>query len=86
MAHTAMEFTFVEFDNNWTSGGTVQYFATTTAQVIVVAEGATGTKTTYWFKVPKGAVVWITYTENLIFIPAKCVRRAPGDLTSCGRG
>jgi hypothetical protein len=93
--HTVLEFTFAEFDKNlvrtflaFTSGSdrTVNYTATRTAQLIVVAEDRTGVKTTYWFKIPTGEVVLVSNGENLIYIPAKCSRKAPGDLTSCGRG
>ena len=91
--HTVMEFTFAEFDKNLArtflaftlpQEGTVNYTATRTAQLIVVAEDHTGTKTTYWFKIPTGEVVLVSKGENLIYIPAKCSRKARGDLTSCG--
>lgn len=93
--HTVMEFTFADFDRNLArtflaftnpADGTVNYTATSSAQLIVVAEDKTGTKTTYWFKIPKGEVILVSKGENLIYIPAKCSRRAPGDMTSCGRG
>ncbi|MDH3234911.1 MAG: hypothetical protein OEQ29_15430 [Alphaproteobacteria bacterium] len=86
MEHTALEFTFIEFDKNWTRAGTVQYIATSTAQVIVVAEGATGVKTTYWFKVPKNEIVLVSYNTNVAYIPAKCVKKTGGDKTRCQKG
>ena len=85
MAHTVMEFTFIEFDKNWVRAGTVQYTATAKARLIVVAEDALGAKTTYWFQVNAKEVVLVSWTENLVYIPAKCLKRAKGDNTRCGR-
>lgn len=84
MAHTAMQFTFAEFDKNFTRSGTVQYTATAPAQLIVVAEGATGVKTTYWFRIPKGEIVLVSFSANMIYIPARCAKREAGDKTDCG--
>ena len=86
MAHTVLQFTFIEFDKNWTRAGTVQYIAADKAQLIVVAEGATGVKETYWFQVAKDEVVLVSWDTNLVYIPAKCVRKEPGDKTVCGKG
>ena len=83
--HTVMTFVFIEFDQNWQRGGTVQYIAITNANLIVVAEDATGMKTTYWFKVNKNEIVYVSYEENFVFIPARCVRKGRGDATTCGR-
>ena len=82
--HTALTFVFIESDQNWQRGGTVQYIALTDAKLIVVAEDATGMKTTYWFKVNKNEIVYVSYDENLVFIPARCVRKGAGDRTTCG--
>ncbi len=82
--HTVLTFVFIEFDTNWDRSGTVQYLAKADAQLIVVAEGATGVKTTYWFKVAKGGIVLVSYSTNVAYIPARCAKRAPGDKTTCG--
>jgi hypothetical protein len=81
-----MTFVFIEFDQNWQRGGTVQYIAITNAKLIVVAEDATGMNTTYWFQVNKNEIVYVSYSENLVFIPARCLRKGLGDGTKCGRG
>lgn len=82
--HTVMTFVFVEFDKNWSRAGTVQYTAQSDAQLIVVAEGATGVKTTYWFRVKKNEVVLVSFSANVVYIPARCAKRAAGDKTTCG--
>ncbi len=81
---TALEFTYIEFDKNWTSAGTVQYIATNDkAQLIVVAEGKTGVKTTYWFQADKSDIVLVSDYANIVYIPQKCIRREAGDKTKC---
>jgi len=64
----------------------VQYTANADNEVLVVAEGATGTKTTYWFKIPTGGEVWVSYSENLVYLPERCVSRGEGDQTRCEEG
>jgi hypothetical protein len=81
--NTVMEFTFIEFDENWDRSGTVQYTARDKAMLKVVAEDKTGNKTTYFFRVEKGAVVLVSYSVNLVYIPEKCIRREDGDKTKC---
>jgi hypothetical protein len=68
--HTVMTFVFIEFDQNWQRGGTVQYIAITNANLIVVAEDATGMKTTYWFKVNKNEIVtFLTKKTSSLYLP-----------------
>ena len=84
--HTVLTFVYAEFHGNWKRElltTLVGYEAEANGQVVVVAEGATGVKETYWYNVPTGEVVWVSYGENLAFIPERCLRRAPGDQTSC---
>ncbi len=85
MAFTVMQFTFAEFDKNWTKSTAVVYRATNPAQLTVVAEGATGTKMTYLFQVPKGGEVFIPADGHTIRIPVKCAKRQRGDTTKCLR-
>ncbi len=82
--HTVLTFVFIEFDKNWNRAGTVQYIAQTDAQLIVVAETATGVKTTYWFTVSKNDIVLVSFNTNVAYIPARCSKRARGDRTTCG--
>jgi hypothetical protein len=53
------------------------------AQMQVVTEGSTGGATTYLFENPKKERVWVSIPENLVYIPAKCVKRENGDKTEC---
>jgi hypothetical protein len=86
MTHTVLQFTFIEFDKNWTRTGTVLYTATEKAQLVVVVEGVTGIKETYLFEVARGEVVLVSGDTNLVYIPAKCVKKEPGDKTVYGQG
>ena len=86
MAHTVLRFTLIEFDNNWTRAGTVLYTAIDKAQLVVVVEGVTGVKETYLFEVARGEVVLVSWNTNLVYIPAKWVKKEPGDKTVCGHG
>jgi hypothetical protein len=86
MTHTVLQFTFIEFDKNWTRAGTVLYTAIDRAQLVVVVEGVTGVKNTYLFEVARGEVVLVSWTTNLVYIPAKCVKKEPGDKTGCEQG
>jgi len=85
MAHTVLRFLLIEFDNNWTRAGTVLYTAIDRAQLVVVAEGAAGGKETYLFEVARGEVVLVSWDTNLVYIPAKCAKKEPGDKTVYGQ-
>lgn len=85
-----MQFTYIEFDDNWSRQFLDNYKLAINdgASLVVVAEGATGGKSTYWFSVRKDEHVWIGGTdgnENLVYIPSRCIRAQPGDQSSCGR-
>ena len=86
MTHTVLQFKLVEFDKNWTRAGSVLYTAIDKAQVVVVVEGMTGVKETYLFEVARGEVVLVSWDTNLVYIPAKCVKKEPGDKTVSGPG
>jgi hypothetical protein len=86
MAHTVLQFLLIEFDENWTRAGTVLYTAIDKAQLVVVVEGVTGVKDTYLFEVPRGEVVLVSWAANLVYIPAKCLKKEPGDKTVYGQG
>jgi hypothetical protein len=81
MAHTVLRFTLIEFDKNWTRAGTVLYTAIDKAQLVVVVEGITGIKETYLFEVARGEVVLVSWDTNLVYIPAKWLKKDPGDKT-----
>jgi hypothetical protein len=85
MANTVIEYRYVQFDDHWTTivAEIVQYTATDdVAEVIVVTEGALAQ--TYWFQVKKGAVVMVPIHKNIIYIPARCLKKTQGDQTTCG--
>jgi hypothetical protein len=86
MTHTVLRFILIEFDKNWTRAGTVLYTAIDKAQLVVVVEGVTGVKDTYLFEVARGEVVLVSWATNLVYIPAKCVKKEPGDKTVYGQG
>ena len=67
------------------------------AWLLVVTEAPAGSLMTHWFDVrhrpePGGGGVFTTdnvivpKTENIVYIPERCVRREPGDKTTCGPG
>jgi hypothetical protein len=85
MARTVMQFTFIEFDDNWTWPASNLFSAPVDAKVIVVAEGAAAVKETYWFEVPKGENVLVSWDANIVHIPARCQRKERGDQTTCGK-
>jgi hypothetical protein len=86
MGQTVLKFILIEFDKNWTRAGTVLYTAIDKAQLVVVTEGVTGVKETYLFEVARGEVVLVSWNTNLVYIPAKWVKKEPGDKTVCGQG
>ena len=81
MGHTVLKFVLIEFDKNWTRAGTVLYTAIDKAQLVVVVQGVTGAKETYLFEVARGEVVLVSWDTNLVYIPAKWVKKDPGDKT-----
>jgi len=86
MTHTVLQFTLIEFDKNWTRAGSVLYTAIDKAQLVVVVEGVTGAKDTYLFEVARGEVVLVSWGTNVVYIPAKCLKKEPGDKTAYGQG
>jgi hypothetical protein len=52
----------------------------------VVAEGVAGGKETYLFDVARDEVVLVSWHTNPVYIPAKCVKKEPGDKTVYGQG
>ena len=86
MADTVMEFTYAQFDDNWNKPSAYREYVSTQdgAKLTVVAEDNTGAKTTYFFQLRKDAWVQFSKSENLVFIPDRCLKKADGDLTKCG--
>lgn len=86
LPQTVMEFTFIEFDKNWNRAPAAQfvmYTAVEPAMLRVVAEDHVGHKTTYTFNVQPKEIVGVSYGENLVYIPARCLERHDGDTTKC---
>ena len=83
MAHTILEFTSVEFDDNWSKpNATMEYVSTKNGALVkVVAEDSCAAKTTYLFQLKKNSWVQLTTSENLIFIPKKYKKKTLGNKT-----
>jgi hypothetical protein len=83
---TIIQFTYIEFDKNWDQvpGGLYfWYTASADAQLLVLRDDPTGLKTTYTFKLAKGAMVEVSWNVNLVYIAARCTKSASGDKTAC---
>jgi hypothetical protein len=88
MAHSVIRFVYIKFDDHWQRDSpNVTYVSTREgARLAVIREGATGVLETYFFVMrPPGERVLVSYEHNLVFVPADCVRRIPGDATECGK-
>ncbi len=85
--HTVLTVTYVQFLGDWNRFSGVSamlYHANKDSEVIAVRESPQGIFTTYWFMVPMGKEVWITYDGvPLANIPARCLRKAAGDDARC---
>ena len=87
----AIKFVMIDFDASWkrqyyvTDYSFVHYEALRNgAQLMVVFEGATGVMTTFFYQLAKGAEVYVL--NQVIHIPARCIKQAPGNVIRCGRG
>jgi len=83
-SHTVLVFVKLQFQKKWTRFSGTQMIAYTAAepgQLVAVAEGETGVKTTYFFNLEAGHEVWVI--ENVVHIPAICIKSAPGDEARC---
>ena len=88
MAHTVIQFVYIKFDDRWERDApNVTYVAVKEgARLAVIREAPTGTLETYFFVMrERGARVLVSYDHNLVFVPADCESRIPGDATACGQ-
>jgi len=53
------------------------------ARLMVVFEGATGVMMTYTYQLAKGDEVYVL--DQVIHIPARCIKQVPGNAIRCGR-
>jgi hypothetical protein len=60
------------------------YTPNTDQELVVVTEGEPGEYTTFWFRVKAGEDVWVV--DNVVHIPAICLRSAAGDESKCQKG
>ena len=74
-AHTVLVFVKMQFQGQWSRFSLMQQ--------MVVTEDENAAKTTYWFKLATGHEVWVL--EDVVHIPAICIRSVPGDQIRCGR-
>ncbi|MGZ3751086.1 MAG: hypothetical protein ACXVAU_07415 [Mucilaginibacter sp.] len=54
-----------------------------TAELLVFVESVAGGAYTYEFLITPKEVVWVSTQENIIQIPAICIKSAVGDTTTC---
>jgi hypothetical protein len=93
---TVLTYRKLEFAGDWEYFGDEYAFRPVgrTAELLVVTEGATGVLETHFFLVHRrpnpGPGSFLTTdgviappTENIVYIPERCVRKAGGDLTKC---
>ncbi len=83
-SHTVLVFVKLQFLGQWSRfSGTdaVAYNAAKPGQLLVVTEDESAAKTTYWFRLAAGHEVWVV--EDVVHIPAICLKSAPGDQTRC---
>ena len=87
-SHSALVFKRLQFlGQDWTRySGTIElmYSPNTDQEVVVVTEGETGAHTTFWFRVKAGEEVWVI--DDVVHIPAICLRSAAGDESKCQKG
>jgi hypothetical protein len=93
---TVLTYRKVQFIGDWEYFGNEYAFRPVgpRAELMVVTEGATGVLETHVFIVRRrpnpapGAIqttdgVIVPPTENIVYVPERCVEKRPGDLTSC---
>lgn len=83
-SHTVLVFVKLQFLGQWSrfSGpDMVAYQTAKPGQMVVVTEDENAAKTTYWFNLAAGHEVWVD--EDVVHIPAICLKSAPGDQTRC---
>lgn len=87
-SHSALVFTRLQFlGQDWTRYSGVSeiiYTPNSDQELVVVTEGETGVSTTFWFRVSARDDVWVV--NNVVHIPAICLRSAEGDQSKCQRG
>lgn len=87
-SHSALAFTRLQFlGQDWTRYSGVSeiiYTPNSDQELLVVTESETGVHTTFWFRVSAHDDVWVV--DNVVHIPAICLRSAEGDQSKCQRG
>lgn len=86
----ALKFIILDFDGGWDrhtmvySFANVRYTATGRGgKLAVVVEGPTGTLSTYRYSLAAGQEVLVI--DQVVHIPARCVRQDSGNTIRCGR-
>ena len=83
-SHTVLVFVKMQFLGQWSRFALtlgIGYQVTRAGQLLVVTEDENAAKTTYWFRLSDGHEVWVT--DEVVHIPAVCVKSAPGDQVRC---
>lgn len=82
-----IKFVQITFDGNWNrkllGEAVMEYQALArSGPLMVVFEGATGVMTTFIFRVPVEAIVFVI--GDVVHVPARCLRQLPGNAIKCG--
>jgi hypothetical protein len=83
-SHTALVFVKLQFlgqRTRWSGTQFIGYTSGKAAQLPVVTEGESAAMTTDWFKLNPDHDVWVE--EDVVHIPAICLKSAPGDQARC---
>jgi hypothetical protein len=83
-SHSVLEFKHIQFLGDWlrfSAVSAIQYTAVKKNTLLVVIEEPTGSLVTYRFTLDRDQEVWVV--EDVVHIPAQCVKSTPGDKTTC---
>ncbi len=83
-SQTVLVFKQIQLIGDWVrmnGAAGIIYNANRAARLAVVVEDPTGADTTSWFNINADGEVWVI--EDVIHIPALCVKSAPGNQTKC---
>ena len=89
MEFTVLTFAKIQFLGKWKRVlSSTQLITTYTplsavAELLVLTESVAGGVHTYVFKITPKEEVWVSTQENIIQIPAVCLKSADGDATRC---
>ena len=84
-SHTVLVFVKLQFVQQWTrtngAEGITYTVAAKSGGLLVVTEDQNSAKMTYEFVLQEGHEVWVI--DDVVHVPAICVKSAKGDVTEC---